>query len=204
MSIRISLGEIDRTGRHGLRTFNQELKRNAGRTLMFDSVPGTRCHENMVAAGIALLGPDSNSLEYTGPISTAFKNILRESLGFEIKSPELSQPKCDYTRATLMRVDSSFQELGRTPGRDITRLVLLPSERFYGSLAGIKELLISTNANFVASEIGARALVAASFLFAPDLLAKEIELDANMSKEDLEFCRELARALRVELVVNGE
>ena len=53
---------------------------------------------------------------------------------------------------------------------------MVPSGRFIGSLVGVKEKIVGSNAAFLTSELGGRVLVAAGLLFAPDFLAAEISL----------------------------
>ena len=176
MGKRISFGEIDQTARWGLRVVDQATGTDLVRPLLFDAKPDKIFHENVFAAGLCLSGDVSGAYSYTGYLSDRLVGVLQAELGLEVDARRVSDNGQDYTKATTLEVVDDFTLNPETPGRDRTSLQLVPSGRFIGSLVGVKEKIVGSNAAFLMSELGGRVLVAAGLLFAPDFLAAEISL----------------------------
>ncbi|WP_049358537.1 hypothetical protein [Corynebacterium aurimucosum] len=176
MGKRISFGQIDQTARWALRVADQATGADLVRPLLFDAKPDKVFHENVFAAGLCLSGDFSGVYKYTGYLSDRLVGGLQAELGIEVDAQRVRDNGQDYTKATSLEVVDGFTLNPETPGRDQTSLLLAPSGRFIGSLVGVKEKIIGSNAAFLMSELGGRVLVAAGLLFAPDFLAAEISL----------------------------
>lgn len=185
MGKRISFGQINQTARWGLRVVDQDTGADVVRPLLFDAKPDKILYENVFAAGLCLSGDFTGEYTYTGYLSDRFVGVLQAELGLEVNARRVRDNGQDYTKATTLEVVDDFVLGPETPGRDRTSLLLVPSGRFNGSLVGVKEKIVGSNAAFLSSELGGRALVAAGLLFAPDFLAAEICLRVTTAEVEM-------------------
>lgn len=183
MTIRISFGVYGETARWALRVVDQVSKKDVVRPLLLDARPNAVHNENLVLAGLCLAGDVDDDFFFTGHLGDGFVSYLKDNLGVEIRSKLTKEQKQIYTQATTLELIEGYNLYPKTPDRDCTRLFLVPSSRFSGSLVGVKERVIASNSWFLRSELGGRVCAAAALLFAADMLAADLVLP--ISETDL-------------------
>lgn len=155
-------------------------------TLIFDAAPAHLSSDQIAVAGVLLFAEFAErDIAFSAPITVELQRAIADATGLAVVSTVLplveasdaKEPDARPPSVTTMTVTFGAPLCDTTPRVDRTRLDLVPGERFQGALYGVKELVVASNAWYVATAIDPRAvLAAAGVLFAGDLLAKEIVL----------------------------
>ena len=166
------------------------------RPLILDSAPKYLSGDLVLSAGLIYSGYSPEKLIVEWPVTEHFAEEINSGFGCEVIAakarPDLnsvSRPK-----ATILEVSTGVDLDSKTPDREITRLLLVPNERFSGSLIGVKEVVIAGNAEWMASLYGAGALIAAGILFSTDFMAHSLSFPyAEIDDAEYEFARKVCR-----------
>lgn len=197
MTSQIRFESLGRTARWGLTVKGETPVGTPQLPLTFDERPLKEVPERVLLAGIVLTGPHT-TFEFNQPISQSLKAGM-ESIGLKISS-KVSTPRSEEAvQATLLQVTPGLEVSHKTPDRDQTRLFLPPSERFQGRLIGVKEMVIPSNAAWLAQRHGPKVLLASALLFSADLLSKGFIIDAIDRDENFSFYQEVLKLENLEL-----
>lgn len=179
--------------------------------LMFDAKPPFLNPEKTLIAGCLLFGEKNlTRVSGTNDVTPLFREQVQETLGLAIKTTpreEVQTAAVDELetkiRATTLLINLRGRFPENTPGRDVTVLTLVPSERYSGVLWGIKEAIVASNAWLHEQHSsGARIAAAAGVLFAEEFLAKSISVP-QASKNDEQIIRDLCRLVGLDVVFEG-
>lgn len=171
IGIDILFGAIAQTARYGLSVKRGDL--DVTTPLLVDWPPAILDPHLVAAAGMLLAPEDTSVFQLEGQLSASVVESWERHLGVSIIADRIDTPyhRDGFTDLTVVR---SVSFSSATPGRDNTKLYLVPSERFYGQLKGVKELVTATNAWMFEEEKGVVADISLGLLFSNDLLAKSI------------------------------
>lgn len=182
--------------------------------LIFDLAPSQISNDRVAIAGTALFGSFADhEISFSIPISAVASKAIVDATGLAVTSeisPTAASSKSSAADAevsdrphsvTTLTVGLGCDLSTSTPDVDCTRLNLIPGERFQGSLHGVKELVVASNAWYVASHVGNGPVLAASGLvFANDLLARALVLESvDVSAPSAKGIRALVEAAGIDL-----
>lgn len=175
-------------------------------SLLFDVSPSSVSATQTAVAGALLYGAGAlKRLKVNGEMLDTAVAELSQVIGFPVESDSVtsidnsSVGQLDsLLKVTSLRVSLGLDLAHETPGRDETSLTLIPSERFYGGLLGIKEAVVASNAWLHATYVDpARVMAAAGVLFANDFLAEGLTLP-DVSGEEKDIISRLCRIAGLE------
>lgn len=159
--------------------------------LLMDAGPEIIDYDRVaVAACLLFSGGAANNVDFGWTVSQRLIEGISSSIGLLVNSG--ARPEEDTTaaiQATRLHVTMGLSDYSETPPTDHARLSLVPGERFYGSLHGVKESVIGSNAWLVADYVSkAYVLAAVGALYSKDFLASSVMLsDADMSEGVSDF-----------------
>lgn len=156
--------------------------------LLFDVSPVSVSATQAAVAGALLYGSSAlKRLKVNGEMLNVDVASLSHiiELPVDVDSVTASESQQDVPlRQTMLRVSMGVNLANNTPGRDETNLNLVPSERYFGGLLGIKEAVVASNAWLHATYVSpVRVLAATGVLFAHDFLAHGLVLPETTSSE---------------------
>ncbi|OFT34792.1 hypothetical protein HMPREF3155_08410 [Corynebacterium sp. HMSC06D04] len=173
MIIKIDFDAVNQTGRWAL-SVKDDATEQGMRSLIFDAPPRKLSASRIVLAGIVFWG-GKGRFSTSNPLPDNFVRTL-EAHGISIVAPLDSSQGSISPKATTLQVQADLRINAQLPGRDRTYLYLPASERFQGSLRGVKEIVVGSNAHWLESIYGPRALLSAAILFSEDLMVESIDM----------------------------
>lgn len=190
---------ISQTARYGLSVGGDEGDVTKP-PLMVDVPPIDLNPHLVVAAGLLWEAPAVSEIEFDGALSIDVAEEWERSLGVKLEG---SISKKEYIRAanTDLSVSSNGLIADATPGRDQTHLKVVPSARFYGTLKGIKESIIASNA-WMFRDLGL-AQLCLGILFADEFMARSISVEGELRNVDIERARAVLRPLSIDVDCEG-
>ncbi|MGV0343053.1 hypothetical protein ACUY3P_01895 [Corynebacterium lehmanniae] len=197
--IQVEFGAIAQTARHGV-VLVDENSQKICTPLMVDVPPMASNPHLELAAGLIWAPAEVKEFHFRGKVSESVVRHWEKALGVVIECEEGSDTyqRNGYTDLSVT-AQNRIQET--TPGRDETLIYLLPSERFYGSMRGVKEVLMATNSWLFGEDRGAAAEIALGTVFADDLMARSIKTEREMSPEFAERIESILEPLSIDLRV---
>lgn len=160
-------------------------------TITYDVVPALVDDDRACVAGaLAFLDNANHELSFDRPVTKNVADTIYQSTGRKVISeitPQVSleeqggnarTPSAIQATSLNVSFGSSFPD--NTPNVDESRLSFVQSQRYEGALIGIKEMIVASNAWYVASFGNPKTIMLASaLLFANDLYVKEVRLDQS-------------------------
>lgn len=147
--------------------------------LLLDAAPDVVDFDRLAVAGALLFGsPAQDKLEFEFAVSVDVREMIADE--FRVSVEGLGEPMAfdaSAIRATELLVRQGVSVARTTPRVDKSELVLVPSERFYGSLRGVKELVLGSNAWFLSHYIPSSTVNASvGLMYSRDLLAQTVNI----------------------------
>lgn len=176
--------------------------------LLFDISPKNVSPTQIAVAGALLFGENATTrLRVDGKMRHADVAELSQIVGAPVEpdadvgaSQDIESLSELPMKVTSLRVTFTEELASETPGRDATKLTLIPSQRYFGGLLGIKESVIASNAWLHATYVlPARVLAAAGVLFANDFLAAGLILP-DVPVQEKVFIAKLCRVVGLETI----
>ncbi|WP_146113400.1 MULTISPECIES: hypothetical protein [unclassified Arthrobacter] len=181
-------------------------------SLSFDATPVGLTPLKVLVAGALLFGNrEMDRIETIGEVPKGTVERVQSLLGIGI-NPTMGQnlgsvesDESDTTiKATTLKINLEGSFTANTPGRDVTTLSLIPSERCSGVLWGVKEAIVASNAWLHEKYDSRSRLVAAvGVLFAEEFLAEAICVPSTTETE-ANFIRELCKIVGINAIFEGE
>ena len=168
-------------------------------SLVFDAAPLTLTPDLVAVAGALLFADHAHSrLTFDGTVSAATTTAISRVTGLEVSPPaSLTAPRDsadDEIRATTLDLGLSDSLPPRAPAGDRASRLRVSASRFHGALFGVKEAVIASNAEFMATRFRRESvLAAAGVLYSKDFLACAIDVSGGVdggkvSSSDVELC----------------
>lgn len=199
MSVRVSFGDFGDTGLSALRVVDPVSREDLEPPLLFDSRPSAVSQELILCAGYMMYGGKADQLVFKGNIDSRFAQRFEELTGCPVNAPRVNLPDLGFVRSTEMVISVGSTLEALCPGRDQTRLTLLPSERFSGGLFGVKELLIPSNAWIFAANGKTDVVIASALLFAKHLLAEKLKVSDSIARNCSESNKSILELVNISL-----
>lgn len=167
--------------------------------LLMDAAPLEIDYDRVALAACLIFGGSSDKLEFGWPVSPRLAGAISSSIGCRVSSLIVERDDMvEAIQATRLQVTLSLTIPSGTPPRDCTRLTIVPSERFYGSLHGVKEAIVGSNAWLLTDYVSeAYVMAAVGALYSRDFLASAVEISGleALSSSELMVIRELYRSV---------
>lgn len=180
--MRFSYEPFDSMGRASLRAHRDDGDAPLGvSVLTFDRGPKQPTDDQVAVAATLAFGHHAmTQLEFPGRLTPSVRAGIERATRMPVVALSNDDAPADPTPApTRLLVSDAVTLEPVSPPIDVTRLTLLPGERFSGSLVGVKEIVVGSNAwLFGRFQTAQRALTAAAVLFSHDLLVGIIEIVA--------------------------
>lgn len=197
--VQVEFGAIAQTARHGV-VLVDENARKICTPLMVDVPPVTSNPHLELAAGLIWAPAEVKEFHFRGKISESVVRHWEKALGVAIECEEdpdtYQRNGCtDLSVTTQSRIQES------TPGRDETLIYMLPSERFYGAMRGVKEVLMASNSWLFGEDRGAAAEIALGTVFADDLMVRSIRTERELTPALSERIESILEPLSIDLRV---
>lgn len=174
--------------------------------LLMDAAPIEIDYDRIAVAACLIFGDGSNSIEFDWPVSLRLAEAIASSGPRVTSEIELGDGAEVSIQATHLQVELGFQVHSKTPSTDCARLSLVPGERFQGSLHGVKESIIGSNAWLLAEYVAsAKVLAGIGALYSRDFLASTVEVSADekFSADEETIIRRLYRAVNLSFAFSG-
>lgn len=164
----------------------------------FDAIPEELDPLRSVIAGVLVFGDRRlERITTNDEVPSKFINAIESIIGLR-PDPE-QEPASSFAsdaeegspiRATTLEIRFGEDLAIATPGRDITRLTLVPSERYSGVLWGVKEAVVASNA-WLHLQDRPQAFVAAAagVLYADEFMGKTISLPSASPNDQIVISR---------------
>lgn len=191
----IHFGAVAQTARYAL-SVNDNAREFAAIPLMVDVEPLNLNPHLVVAAGLLWAPHTVIQFGFKDRLSEEVVHRWERELSVKI---DAQLTRTAYTRSgnTDLSIVSGTNLSANTPGRDQTSIHVLPSERFYGSMKGVKESIIASNAWIF--DNAALAKLCLGILFADEFLARSISVDETLRAEDRDRAIKVLGTLGIKL-----
>jgi hypothetical protein len=176
--------------------------------LLMDAAPCEIDYERVAVAACLLFGGGSgDSIEFGWAIGQRLADAISASSGLRVRST-IVEPvdPTEAIQATSLQVSFGLPSSAETPPMDQARLSLVPGERFYGGLHGIKESVIGSNAWLIADYVSeAYVSAAVGALYSRDFLASTVLISGHevISTSALKVIRDLYSSVDLGLEFAG-
>lgn len=200
MVLKIEFDAVSQTGRWAL-SVRDDATQQGVRSLIFDAPPRKLSPSRIVLAGIVLCGV-KRQFSTPSPLPDNFVRSL-EAQGICVASPLESGQGPISQKATTLQVKTGLRVNTEPPERDRTYLYLPSSDRFQGSLRGVKEVVVASNAHWLESIYGPMVPLAAAILFSEDLMVESIDMRGYPAEKIPKGISDLVDVVGIQIIAGG-